>query len=451
MYVQIKESVIIRDLGDGLVLRRSTPQDAPHLAEFNARIHSDYGPDQPDVRVAAWTRDLLERPHPTFGADDFTVVEDIASGKIVSSLNLISQTWSYAGIPFGVGRPELVGTLPEYRNRGLVRAQFEVVHAWSAARGELVQAITGIPYYYRQFGYEMALDLDSGRFGYRPGVPRLGDGETEPYRIRPAVEADLSFISSLYDSACRRYKVSCVWDEALWRYELNGKSADNVELQELRVIESLDGSPVGYLAHPPFNWTKGILVAFAFEVVPGHPWAAVTPGVIRYLESTSEAYAARAGSDAFSSFGFWLGREHPVYDIVSTRAPRLSRPYAWYLRLADIPDFIRRVAPALEKALGNSPFAGYSGELRLTFYRSGLKMTFDEGRLAGVEAWKPEPHGFSGDASFPDLTFLQLLFGYRSLDELGYAFADCRWGDDNTYGLLNALFPKQASHVWAVT
>jgi hypothetical protein len=36
-------------------------------------------------------------------------------------MNLISQIWAYEGIPFGVGRPELVGTLPEYRNRGLVR------------------------------------------------------------------------------------------------------------------------------------------------------------------------------------------------------------------------------------------------------------------------------------------------------------------------------------------
>ena len=134
-------------------------------------------------------------------------MEDIASGKIVSSLNLISQTWSYAGIPFGVGRPELVGMLPEYRNRGLVRLQFEVVHGWSAQRGELVQAITGIPYYYRQFGYEMGLDLDIGRFGYKPHVPRLKDGETESYRIRPAVEADLGFISSLYKSACCRYRV----------------------------------------------------------------------------------------------------------------------------------------------------------------------------------------------------------------------------------------------------
>jgi hypothetical protein len=173
--------------------------------------------------------------------------------------------------------------------------------------------------------------------------------------------------------------------------------------------------------------------------------------VIRYLEATGEAYGSRAGGDAFSSFGFWLGREHPVYEIVSSRTPRLSKPYAWYLRLADIPTFIRHIAPALEKSLGSSPFAGHSGELKLTFFRSGLKLTLEKGRLAGVDAWKPEPNGFSGDVSFPDLTFLQLLFGYRSLDELGHAFADCRWGNDNTHGLMNALFPKQASHVLAVT
>ena len=41
--------------------------------------------------------------------------------------------------------PELVGTKKEYRRRGLVRQQFEVMHEWSAERGELVQIITGIP------------------------------------------------------------------------------------------------------------------------------------------------------------------------------------------------------------------------------------------------------------------------------------------------------------------
>ena len=116
---------ILRDLGDGLILRHSTSADAEPLADFCARIHSDEGADKPDERIAAWTHDLLAKPHPTFHADDFTVVAEAGTGRIVSTLNMIPQTWTYEGIPFGVGRPELVGTLPEYRNRGLVRIQFE--------------------------------------------------------------------------------------------------------------------------------------------------------------------------------------------------------------------------------------------------------------------------------------------------------------------------------------
>ncbi len=90
MKIQLNNRPILRDLGDGLILCRSTADDADALAEFNSRIHSDDGFDKPDQRVGAWTRDLLARPHPTFHADDCTLVVEAATGKIVSSMNLIS-------------------------------------------------------------------------------------------------------------------------------------------------------------------------------------------------------------------------------------------------------------------------------------------------------------------------------------------------------------------------
>src|SRR5579884_1706465 len=130
------KETLVADLGNGLVLRRATPADAAELAAFNGEIHG--GASGPDVHVAALTRDMLTRSHPTFRPELFTIVEDASSGQIVSSLNLIPQTWSYGGIPVGVGRIELVGTHPDYRRRGLVRRQFEVVHRWSAEMGHLV-------------------------------------------------------------------------------------------------------------------------------------------------------------------------------------------------------------------------------------------------------------------------------------------------------------------------
>lgn len=442
---------ILRNLGDGLILRRATIEDAEKLASFDEAVFSEHEGIK-EYRVGVWVRDLMTRPHPTFQAGDFTLVEDTQTGKIVSSLNLISQTWSYAGVQFGVGRPELVGTDPAYRNRGLVRAQFEVIHQWSAGRGEKMQAITGIPYYYRLFGYEMCLNLEGGRAGFIPQIPKQGDGKSEPYRLRPVEEADLPFMAELHEAGCRRSMIYCVWDEAIWRYMLFGMSPDNVNRYEYRVIESTEGERVGFLGYPPFRW-GAMLAVRLYEVKPGISWSAVTPSVIRYLQTVGEKLPPYLSSDssAFESFGFWCGEDHPVYHILPTTLPRQRKPYAWYIRIPDLAGFIRMIAPVLEQRLAASYLVGHSGELRISFYRDGLLLGFEEGRLVKAEPWKPFPQGHSGEAAFPGLTFLQLLVGYRSIQELKNAFVDCWTENDEIQALLEALFPRQPSDVTPVS
>src|SRR5688500_9256663 len=147
-------------LGDGLVLRPGRPADAPAVAELVMTAPGAQG--EPETGGDIWVRDLMERPHPTMSAADVLVVEETGSSALVSTLNLIPQTWTYGGVPFGVGRVELVATRPDYQRRGLVRRQMEAVHARSAAMGHRVQAITGLPYFYRQFGYELALTRGGG-------------------------------------------------------------------------------------------------------------------------------------------------------------------------------------------------------------------------------------------------------------------------------------------------
>jgi GNAT superfamily N-acetyltransferase len=445
------EKPILNELGNGLILRKATPADGEVLSDFNARIHTSEKSKEPDERVRVWTHDLMKRPHPTFNVGDFTIVEDAEAGEIVSSMNLISQTWSYAGIDFKVGRPELVGTDPDYRGRGLIRSQFDVIHQWSEQRGELVQAITGIPNYYRMYGYEMGMELGGGRVGFKPQIPKLNQDKNEPYQLRPAEETDLPFLVDLYAHANERYLVSCVRDEELWRYELNGRSPNNVNRQEIRIIETEDIEAVGYLLHPHYRW-GAMMPATGYEIRPGISWDAVTPTVIRYLYSTGEKYQTETGiEEDFEAFGFWLGSEHPVYDVILDRLPRVRDPYAWYLRVPNLPGFVRHIAPVLEARLAASPLVGHTGELKLTFYRSGLWLSFKSGRLVDIEEWKPTPHRHSGDAGFPELTFLQLLFGYRDLKELKFAFADCWTKSDQARRLLEVIFPKKPSQVWPVS
>ncbi|MEW6029440.1 MAG: GNAT family N-acetyltransferase [Chloroflexota bacterium] len=436
---------ILRDLGDGLILRRATSADADALADFNGGIHGEDPADE--VRVAAWTRDLLTRPHPTLTPGDFTLVEEAATGRIVSSMNLIPQTWTYEGIPFGVGRPELVGTLPEFRKRGLVRIQFEVIHQWCVERNLPVQAITGIPYFYRQFGYEMALDFVGRRFGHEANVPRLKKGEKEKYRIRPATKRDLSFIAKVYAGTQKRYMLSCVRGVDVFAYELEGQSRKNVNRFELRVIEDARGRRLGYFQHSSFLGMTG-LTALGCELAPGVSWLDVTPCVARYLWKTGGKYAKR-DKRTRTSFGFMLGAQHPSYDALGDALPSVREPYAWFLRVPDLAGFIRHIAPVLEKRLAESIAVGYSGELLLSFYRGGLRLVFARGRLKKVGTWKPkitdEPH-----ANFPDLTFLQLLFGYRSFAELEFGFADCTCMNNSSRVLLDILFPKRLSDVFPI-
>ncbi len=439
---------IIKDLGGGLILRRAAIKDTEALAEFNSHIHAEPGSDDPQEGIAAWVRDLASKRHPTFDVADFTIVEDMATGKIVSSSNLINQTWSYEGVKFGVGRPELVGTDPEYRRRGLVRAQFEVIHQWSAERGHKVQSITGIPYYYRLFGYEMTLALEGGRVGYLPNVPKLKDGAQEPYVLRPAAEAEIPFIMDVYSQALESSRVGCVRNADYWAYELNGKNEQNITRSEFRIIDSVDGESAGFVLHASTVWKPTIYMR-GYELKAGLSWLDVTPSVIRYLVKTGKEYAARKGDIELAGYNFGLGAEHPAYQVLPGRMPHVNKPYAWYIRVADIPDFLRHIGPVLERRLAESPVVGHSGDLKLSFYRSGVKLSFEKGQLKGVESCLPNDQE-DADVLFPDLTFLRVLFGYESFDIVEKAFPDCYARNDHGRALMPVLFPQKHSNVWAI-
>ena len=123
-----QEGAVIRQLGDGLVLRRGRVEDTEALADFTA-MH--VGPEAPDEGIRHWTRDLMKGDPPGFGPQDFTIVEDSRTGAIAATMNLISQTWSYEVVEFAVGRIELVGTDPDY----LMRATSDRRWKWSTSIG----------------------------------------------------------------------------------------------------------------------------------------------------------------------------------------------------------------------------------------------------------------------------------------------------------------------------
>ncbi|HVG95933.1 MAG TPA: GNAT family N-acetyltransferase [Chloroflexota bacterium] len=456
------------DLGDGLLLRRARLHDAAAVAALLVGAHAAAAPAAGAAAdldwIGIWARDLMERPHPTMTAGDVVVVEDTGAGRLVSTLNLIPQTWAYAGVPLGVGRVELVGTDPAYQGRGLVRRQLELVHRRSAARGHLLQVISGIPGYYLQFGYTYALAAGGGRTAWRAHVPAPAPGAAEPFRLRLAGAADLAALDEIEQHAAARSRLACVRDHAAWRYELDGRSAASALHSPLLLLEA-----VGHDARAPRPAGEGRIVGFAvlgnggfpgtppagpiarvrrFEVAPGVSWRAATLCLLRHL-TRPRCAAAPAAGPAYEEVRLALGEDHPAYAAAPGVLAQPLAGSAWYVRGPDLPALLRRVRSVLEARLAASLVAGYTGRLSLSFYRDGLRLRLERGHLAAAEAWPRAPFR-AADACFPDLTFLQLLMGYRSLDELEDVSPDCRVSQPEARLVLNALFPKQPSAVWPI-
>ena len=428
------------DLGDNLKLRFATLDDVEALAEFNIRLHDD-------ANLGPSIRDLMSGNHPTCKASDFTIVEDTETGKIVSSLCFISQTWIYGGIPFKFGQPEWIATDVAYRRRGFVRKQLEVIHALSASRGELMQGITGIPWYYRRFGYEMALDREAEVVIDGMHIPTLKKGETETCQLRPRTDADNAFIQDTYAHTIESQVFACPRSPASWEYEFNGRSAGSDARHEWLIIEDMDGTRLGYLKH--FQWCYKNFFVKGMELKPGAGYLYLLPSLLRALWKKTKATPVDPGHDNPEATGvqFILGREHPLYSVLPKGIARKEAPYAWYIRVPNLIAFLRHIQPALEKHLIGTVAEGYSGELKLNFYRSGVHFTFERGRVTKLTDWTPGEVE-EGDAAFPDLTFLQLLCGRCRTEELTSHFVDCWTNSTTTAVLLDCLFPKFASEIW---
>ncbi len=442
------------DPGNGLVVRWSTAADQERIADLFSHVFRRSADDPPNTRMIAYVQHQMSGRHPLIGPNDIALVEDAQRGIVVAATSVMRQRWEYAGVPFTLSRAEPVAAHEEYRNRGLVRATFDLMHARSAERGDLAQCITGIPYFYRQFGYEYAVDLGGSRSVALTMIPDAKEGQPEPFTLRDATIDDLPQIRMLYERERSRnvnglpILVSTPFDHDHWRWTLSGQTVDAGEGWNTRMIVRPDGQPVGYVLTGRVRWSPDEVRVVGMMVEPGIPLTAVMPPVLRALRMiapTVPNMSPKTGEPRRLVFS--LGAAHPVYEALGRDLiMRTEPPYGWYVRVPDVALFLRHIRVVLERRLAGSFLAGYTGELNIDFYKSGLRLLFDQGRIASIEPWRPPVYGGEAGAGFPPLVFLQLMFGRRSLEEL-CAWYDDVWADDEPAMVLNTLFPKQPSWV----
>lgn len=409
------------DLGPDLALRSvAGPDDVARVAAFDARIH---GPDS----APTWRALMTEHPH----ADPagWLFVEERATGRVVASLCLIPWRLHYAGVELPAAEMGVVGTLEEYRGRGLQRALNARFDALVRAGGFDLSHIQGIPYFYRQFGYEYAAPLEAWwrlELHMPPAAPPASG-----HACRPATPDDTPALARLYDEAARALDLAALRDEATWRYLL-GPALATETAAETWVVADTAGAPAGYFRVARHGFGDGLIVAEASLL--GHDAALAALAAIGRIAHERGKPFVRMN----------LPADTPLVAVARGLGAYDGGAYAWQVRLPDPAALLRRLAPALEARVAASLYAGLNRDVVISLYRRALALRFAGGRLAAVEA---APADAPADLRLPPQLLAPLLLGHRSLAEIAHMYPDAS-SPRSSQPLIDALFPRMRAWLY---
>jgi predicted acetyltransferase len=418
-------------LEEGIVMR--SVQDERDIERF-AALHSSgtngvYG-RMTKKWCSRWGKTCknLFHHHPEVSHDEFVIVEDERTGEVVSTTCLLPWQFNYEGVTLDVAMLEEVGTLPEYRHRGFIGAQMKRFHQNVAARGCDFSIIWGIPYFYRQYGYSYALDMQTADTIPAWQIPDSGKSEKHPYEIREAGPDDADVLSELYQRSRSSIQLYDMRSLDYWKFLLKW-----MKYPARMIINTRSKEVAGYFCVLTLEEKEGVRV---FEsAIFDHD---VGMFALRYLKSEfgSEIQLEWPETGVLVHLGRSLG---------STQLP----VYQWLIRVPDIVGLIKKIAPVLESRIEASPFRDLNRDIYINLYKNALMLTFRNGTLESVE-----PLDFvdasigaeGGDIDIPPDAFIRLVLGYRRIDQLIDAWPDISVKPESRY-LMEVLFTKMTSYL----
>lgn len=377
--------------------------------------------------VDVFVRNLIDY-HPTMTLDDHFVIKH--NGRIVSCLNLIPVKWSIGGIPFKVAEMGNVATLTEYRHRGLIRRLVNEFHKRVADQGYDLSVIAGIPYFYRQFGYEYAIPLDEET---RIKIGQISDYEPK-HNIRPFNDKDIPKAMRLLERSQQKFYVHSIRDEKIWRMQQKTRMASDPPAFEGYAVEE-NGDMVAYFRIVDKPKDRELVLR---EITDTDQSTARS--ILRFLKDTGkqrrhETLVAMASHyDSFT--------EH----IVSIGGVKQIPSYAWQIRVIDYVKIFKKMKPLFEKRLATSTYRHLTEKLNFNFRHYTVRITIEDGKITDVQRIETNEDRTIG---LNPLVFIQLLLGHRSREELEMIYPDFRIRLSHKH-LIDILFPKMPSYIHAV-
>jgi predicted N-acetyltransferase YhbS len=389
---------------DGLTLRTAVEGDLEQIGALLA--------DRGDPADAEDLQLVVEDPDE--GLASVMVVVD--GDRVVSTATLLQETVTIGGLAVPAGQVELVATDPAYEGRGLVRALMQEAHRRSAERGDLLQVMIGIPFFYRQFGYS-----------YSMPIALLWDVHTPPavdpsLTVRPATVEDIAAMAALQSVAQGVADVRMPHSDGCWRWLVS--RSGSVQL----VAEAADGTVVATARRTPPD--EGAVLGEVAGSAEGMRALIAATAAIEDVETVSVMERPGTTLDA-------------VLTSCATAPEHPDREREWfYARIPALAPLLDQLKPVL---LDRFRAAGFTGphEVLLSSWRSHVRFTISDDDMSPVVAGGPEQAPISkGGSGVPPDVLAPLLLPH------GAAGLESRHPDlylGRQRDLMEALFPPMTS------
>lgn len=242
-----------------------------------------------------------------------------------------------------------------------------------------------------------------------------------PFTARDAKRSDVSFIAETELNSRQHLFVTAARDAKIFESEMFGRREGSMVASGMRILE-WDGVPVGYYEF--YVPTKRDMVRVdGLEISSTVNWLDAASSMLVDLKAMAEKIEPVAGGKC-EKIEFEFGSEHPALNMFDTQFGSEKNSYSWVVRVPDVAALVSHLTPVIEKRLADSDLRGWSGDLKISFYRSGLEMVFDDGKLTTAKNTGPI-EGHEAHAHYPDLTFTKALFGQHSFTQLRAIHDDC--------------------------
>jgi predicted acetyltransferase len=395
-------------LGGTVTLRQATAADLDAIVDLSVKAHG--AAEEGGVRHVAETEEI----------ESWTVVYD--DDHLVSTSVLMGHRLEIGQTAFSAGQIEYVATDPDYRRRGLVRAQFDVHHGRAADRGDLVLFIAGIPYFYKRLGYDYGLAYPR-RYYLPTNAVAAHDGTV----IDNATAADIPAMQAMHDRSLAHADVRIPRSAAEWDALVSRSS----------------------------KWSEGVFVARRGREVVGWmrlqryeeiaSWELLQASALDLAAAeTMLAYAVALAGQA--SLGILSRPDDAFGSLLESVGLRGEGFHALYARIPDARAFLQALRPELSRRLTDSPLAAEQGELTVSLYSRSLVLAFDHGTVTDVR-WGPgveDPGDVNGVGVAPD-SLAELLLGAYGAVELAERVEDVVLGRHRA--LMQILFPSLRADV----